>query len=201
MLGNVSAPKSGQRCTAAQGRGEPPPLGAFKSTGMRHLGTWGWAGVGPVTPRVFSSLEGCDSPPGTQPRPRHSRAMSSGAPHPAAHCSSRPRWEPLVFAPPLVQRLTHRPAPHPAFPPSTGCSARCRAPLPTAPRPDLALPPPHQRPPAVPTAGAGGRAEPRHVQFHSPPFLLRMEAWNQETKQHVNGMHSSAPVPALPALS
>lgn len=27
--------------------------------------------------------------------------------------------------------------------------------------------------------------------FHSPPFLLRMEAWNQETKDNMNGMHSS----------
>lgn len=26
--------------------------------------------------------------------------------------------------------------------------------------------------------------------FHSPPFLLLMEAWNQETKDNMNGMHS-----------
>lgn len=35
------------------------------------------------------------------------------------------------------------------------------------------------------------------MRFHSPPFLLRMEAWNQETKDNVNGMHSSCFHPQL----
>lgn len=35
------------------------------------------------------------------------------------------------------------------------------------------------------------------MRFHSPPFLLRMEAWNQETKDNVNGMHSSCVHPQL----
>lgn len=65
------------------------------------------------------------------------------------------------------------------------------------------------------TCMAEGEGPPgRAVWFHSPPFLLRMEAWNQETKDNMNGMHSSCihselqpcclpavPLPASPPAS